>query len=204
MELGAKMLNEEEKAILVSEINNTLVLPNISDWEKGFLNSILARVERGWALSDPQNNTFNKIKNNNVEQDNSWIENDPEYAQKRHYAILHYGATEYYRNTIKKMVENPNYIPQKAQWDKMWGNKYINAGYKRHNEGPHFDLGEIVINKYIPDYYGKAGTISAVNWDIHSHNWSYDVLFFNGTNYKNMNPKMLLKMVKRNMNTRGL
>jgi hypothetical protein len=130
-------------------------------------------------LSEAQVNYLTSIEKSLVPVDNSWWNaEDPENIKKRDYAVAHYAATGYYLTTVAKMKEDPTYMPEQGIWDKMWGNKFINAGYKRHSEGPRWSVGNLVCAKSYSSRHNSI--IQKVNWSFNERNWFYEVVTFEG------------------------
>ena len=83
----------------------------------------------------------------------------------------------------------------------MWGNKYVNAGFKRWTDGSRFSVGEVVINKYYPAYYGTTGLIHSVTFKGGA--WHYECLPMNAKEgydkIISIEEKNLLPASKRNL-----
>lgn len=130
-------------------------------------------------LSDAQIKYLASIEKSLVPTDSSWWDaTNPENAVKRQYVIAYYGATGYYTTIIPKMKADPAFMPEQGIWDKMWGNKFINARYKRFTDGHKHNIGEIVIGKFT---YGGAnnGIIQKVEYNYLDGRWQYEILVFN-------------------------
>lgn len=145
-----------------------------------FVQSISGWLEEGRNLTSAQSSWLQRIEKKCAPIDTSWYDlADAEFQKKREFTIIHYLQTGYYGNTIIRMESDASYIPEKATWDKMWGNKYITAAFKRWTEGSRFNVGDMVINKYYPVYYGTTGLIHNVRWS--GGNWQYIMMPINGT-----------------------
>ena len=159
----------------VSKIQNTegwqgfLTAADVS-----FVQSITGWLEGGRNLSAPQDGWLQRIEKKCVPTDTSWYDlSDADLQKKREYAMKHYGETGYYTPQIARMQGDAAYMPEKSVWERMWGNKFINAGFKRWTEGSRFSVGEVVINKYYPDYYGTTGLIHKVTFNGGAWNYEY-------------------------------
>jgi hypothetical protein len=139
-----------------------------------FVQSITGWLEGGRNLSAPQDGWLQRIEKKCVPIDTSWYDlADTDLQKKREYAIMHYSGAGFYTSVIILMQGNPAYMPEKSVWERMWGNKFINAGFKRWTEGSRFSVGEVVINKYYPDYYGTTGLIHNVTFKGGAWNYEY-------------------------------
>ena len=100
------------------------------------------------------------------------------------------------------MEADSTYMPEKAVWEKMWSNKYINAAFKRWTDGSRFNVGDMVVNKYYSAFYGTIAVIQSVKW--WNNNWHYEALPLNAApNYEGRtittDEKSLLPASKRNL-----
>lgn len=122
--------------------------------------------------------------------DPSWFDfNNEENQKKRAYAIQHYKFTGFYHVQTTRMEADPAYMPEKELWDRMWGNKYINAAFTRWTKGSRFKIGDMVVNKYFTHYYGKIAVVESVKWN--NSCWIYDAIALSPGEHC-PNPKMQL------------
>ena len=129
-------------------------------------------------LSDAQLKYLSAIEKQLVPVDSSWWNaTDAEMLRKREFAKKYYGANGYYSTMVVKMTADPTFVPDKALWDKMWDNKFINARYKRFIEGNKVEIGEIVIAKYS---YGPPynGIVQTIEYSYLDGRWQYGILCF--------------------------
>lgn len=123
--------------------------------------------------------------------DPNWFDfNNEENQKKRAYAIQHYKSTGYYAAQTSRMESEPTYMPDKEVWERMWGNKYINAAFKRWTAGARFKIGDMVVNKYHTAYYGKIAVVEHVSWN--GSGWTYNALPLSpGEYYTNQKMQMI-------------
>ena len=129
-------------------------------------------------LSDAQLKYLASIEKSLVPVDSSWWNaTDAEMLRKREFAKNYYAANGYYSTVVMKMAADSAFVPDKALWDKMWENKFINARYKRFIEGNKVDIGEIVIAKYS---YGSPfnGIVQTITYNYNDGRWQYGILTF--------------------------
>jgi hypothetical protein len=131
-------------------------------------------------LSAAQLNYLASIEKSLAPVDNSWFNaTDSEMVRKREFAKNYFGATGYYSTIVAKMTADPAFVPDKAHWDKMWANKFINARYKRFIDGHTLNVGDIAIGKY--SYGGPHnGIIQGVTYNYFDGRWQYTFLSFDG------------------------
>jgi hypothetical protein len=131
-------------------------------------------------LSDAQLNYLASIEKSLAPVDNSWFNaTDSEMVRKREFTKNYYGATGYYSTIVAKMAADSAFVPDKALWDKMWENKFINARYKRFIDGHTLNIGDIAIGKF--SYGGPHnGIIQDVTYNYFDGRWQYTFLTFEG------------------------
>lgn len=140
--------------------------------------------------------------------DPNWFDfNNEENQKKRAYAIQHYKSTGYYHVQTSRMESEPTYMPDKEVWDRMWANKYINAAFKRWTAGARFAVGDMVVNKYYPHYYGPIAIIEEVRWS--GSGWLYNAMpvsppetFNNASKMGSVDEKHFLPASPRNLKKR--
>jgi hypothetical protein len=184
-------------------------LKNVEGWQglmspadSAFVESITGWLDGGRNLSAAQDSWLQRIEKKCVPTDTSWYDlTDTDLQKKREYAIMHYNTAGFYTPQIARMLADSAYMPEKSVWERMWGNKYINAGFKRWTEGSRFNVGEVVINKYYPAYYGTTGLIHNVTFKGGA--WSYEYLPMNAKEgydkIISVEEKNLLPASKRNL-----
>jgi hypothetical protein len=202
---NAEILPLEENKARVQKVKDTEGFPaGLSPADVSFINSIEGWLAGGRNLSTAQNSWLERIeKKCATPLDTNWFDVSLEENQKkRAYAIQHYKATGYYLSVITRMEADSSYMPEKAVWEKMWSNKYIGAAFKRWTAGSRFNVGDMVVNKYYPAYYGTIAVVQSVKW--WNSNWQYEALPLNAApNYEGRtittDEKMLLPASKRNL-----
>jgi hypothetical protein len=195
----------DENKARVQKVKDTEGFPSgLSPADVAFITSIEGWLAAERNLSVAQNSWLERIeKKCATPLDTNWFDVSIEENQKkRAYAIQHYKATGYYAIAIAKMEADSAYMPEKAVWEKMWSNKYINAAFKRWTDGCRFNVGDMVVNKYYPAFYGTIAVVQSVKW--WNNNWHYEVLPLNAEpNYEGRtittDEKMLLPASKRNL-----
>ena len=184
-------------------------LKNVEGWQglispadAAFIESITGWLDGGRNLSAAQDSWLQRIEKKCVPTDTSWYDlTDTDLQKKREYAIMHYSAAGFYTPQIARMQTDAAYMPEKSVWERMWGNKYVNAGFKRWTDGSRFSVGEVVINKYYPAYYGTTGLIHSVTFKGGA--WHYECLPMNAKEgydkIISVEEKSLLPASKRNL-----
>ena len=197
----------EDNKARVQKVKDTEGFPaGLSPADVSFIESIGSWLDNGRNLSVAQNSWLERIeKKCATPLDTNWFDASVEENQKkRAYAIQHYKATGYYATVIGRMEADSSYMPEQAVWEKMWSNKFINAAFKRWTEGPRFNVGDMVVNKYYPDCYGTIAVVQEVKWVHLNNKWNYSALPLNAApNYEGRtittDEKMLLPASKRNL-----
>lgn len=175
-----------EVARIEAVINNP-VFSGLSSNKQDFIKSIHQQAANR-KLTDNQINYLVSIEKSLVPSDSSWWNaEDAENIKKRAYAVAHYKATGFYHAVVAKMQADPTFMPDQHVWDKMWANKFINAGFKRHFDGARWSVGNIVQAKR--GYYGfKNGIVEKVFWSYNDNNWCYEIMTFEGEKFTASEP----------------
>lgn len=168
---------DPQETVRIDAVLNNPAYTALPANKQEFIKSIKEQAGKK-GLSTAQLNYLASIEKSLAPVDNTWWDaTNPENAVKRQYVITYYGATGYYSTIIPKMKADPAFMPDKDTWDKMWGNKFINARYKRFLEGPKHPIGSIAIGKY---RYGGVhnGIIQKVEFNYLDGRWHYGILLF--------------------------
>lgn len=116
---------------LSSRINRVAVelKPHLTDWEKGFIESVSEAYEKWNGLTIGQNRVFEKIEKkynrDTLEAAAAW--NSAFDAEKREILKLvtdYYRPTGYFSGLISKIDTDPDFIPSESTWKKFVENKY--------------------------------------------------------------------------------
>jgi hypothetical protein len=105
---------------------------NLSNWEQGFLDSILSQLNRRHTLSAKQVQMIQKIEGR-VEKFNrdypAWAASwDDTKEQHFSIAVAYYKKQDggrYFRNIWTKREADPKYIPSEEEYKKLTENKYV-------------------------------------------------------------------------------
>ena len=181
-------MNGEER---IAAIKASAGWSSLSPRHQEFVNSVAAWVKTR-PLSVGQESWVERVEKmvaNPV--DPAWFDfSNEENQKKRAYAIQHYKITGFYHVQTTRMEEDATYMPEKELWDRMWGNKYINAAFKRWTAGARFKIGDMVVNKWHTPYYGKIAVVEHVSWN--GSGWTYNALPLSpGEYYTNQKMQMI-------------
>jgi hypothetical protein len=181
-------MNGEER---IAAIKASAGWSSLSPRHQEFVNSVAAWVKTR-PLSVGQESWVERVEKmvaNPV--DPAWFDfSNEENQKKRAYAIQHYKVTGFYHVQTTRMEEDATYMPEKEMWDRMWGNKYINAAFKRWTAGARFKIGDMVVNKWHTPYYGKIAVVEHVSWN--GSGWTYNALPLSpGEYYTNQKMQMI-------------
>ncbi len=102
----------------------------LSEWEKGFIESVIGQLEKGHKLSHNQNiyikRCFDKTSEDKVKKFEEW-ENKYDDKKRKIAKIIaeYYTEAGYFTNWASKILANPDtYILPEKTWIKMCENKY--------------------------------------------------------------------------------
>lgn len=181
-------MNGEER---IAAIKASAGWSSLSPRHQDFVNSVEAWVKTR-PLSVGQESWVERVEKMVANPVNpTWFDfSNEENQKKRAYTIQHYKVAGFYHVQITRMEEDATYMPEKELWDRMWGNIYINAAFKRWTAGARFKIGDMVVNKWHTAYYGKIAVVEHVSWK--GSVWVYNALPLSpGEYYTNQKMQMI-------------
>ena len=103
--------------------------PHLTDWEKGFLESITEAYKKYNGLTVGQHRTFEKIEKKydpeTLASKSAWAEKfDDEKRRILKLVADYYRTTGYFAGLVAKIDTDPNFIPSESCWKKFVENKY--------------------------------------------------------------------------------
>ena len=187
----------------------TEALDGGNTWEAGFVESLTTQNNNGQKLSEKQLAHLEKIETNNSgparQERQEWFSNYDDYHREiAKVCADYYVRTHYYKDLVKKVLNNPDFIPTKKQWEAMCQNKYAQKLIKIHESQPKFSIESVVelrkssdVYKYHNSRKGKPGFI--IQTDIRTPDpiaggrW-YSVLFAGEATTVNLREKDIKTM----------
>ena len=120
----------------------------LSQWEKGFIESVNDQMKRGRTLSSNQerivNRCIEKTTPEKVAEGEEWAK---EYrANHREIALIcarYYKAEGYFTFLSTSILEDENFVPSKQQFTKMCENKYAKRVIENSKSPFQFGLGDL-------------------------------------------------------------
>lgn len=150
----------------------------LSARDSEFVASVKGQVDNGRVPSLAQASWIERIEKSLATVPSAFDANDAEQVAKRAYTVMHYKATGYYPFVVASMEADASYLPHSETYDRMWANKFINAGFKRYSAGAKYAAGDMVKAKI---YNAKHDAVVAgVKWSCNANNWMYDTLLLAG------------------------
>ena len=122
---------------------------NITDWEKGFMESLLGQVNKGHKLSQKQleilSKTENKHSDEAVAKRNAWQAQWDDKKQEIAVICAHYylGAG-YFSDLARNLISNEKFIPTEKQFNAMCKNKYAQKVIDATFAEPKYEVGSMV------------------------------------------------------------
>ncbi len=145
----------------------------LTDWQRGFIESVADQYKRRDYLSDAQHATIDKIvalhSPEAVKARNDWRASYDEEKQAlaRQAAEYYTVNPPYFREAAYKILNDPAYIPTEKCFNKMTQNKYVQRWIAQREAGPAFAKGQLVrfrrndlVRRYVGSRY--AGTLAVV------------------------------------------
>lgn len=113
----------------------TELYTHLTDWEKGFSESILDSYEKWGGLSPKQLETFEKIEARYSEEalakKEGWAESfDDEKREIMALVVKYYESTGYFGRLMEKIKSDPSFVPDERVWAKFVENKYAQKALK--------------------------------------------------------------------------
>jgi len=122
----------------------------ISDWERGFMESLHGQVKKGYSLSPKQLDILSKTENRHsdeaVAKRNVWEEqwNDEKKVISKIMAHYYHAMGEYFYNIADKILHSKGFIPSEKQYNKMCKNDYAQKVITSTFEDPKYQVGSMV------------------------------------------------------------
>jgi len=133
----------------------------ISDWEKGFIESVTTQYERNGRLSERQvvilDKVFKKASPDARAERQKWVDSWTEEKK----AVLnlianYYKHSGYFSNMVKKVEDNPDYIPTKNEYEKFCENKWALKVRNNENIAPLWTVGQFAkVRQNAQKFYTK-------------------------------------------------
>ena len=145
----------------------------LTDWQRGFIESVADQYKRRDYLSDKQHATIDKIvalhNPEAVKARNDWRSsyNEEKQALMRLAAEYYVANPPYFGEVARKVLNDPAYIPTEKCFVKMTQNKYVQRWIAQREAGPAFAKGQLVRfrrNRLVGQYVGSRfkGTLAVV------------------------------------------
>lgn len=119
----------------------------LSDWERGFCESLAASIDKWGKLTVKQHNLFQKIEAQytptKMEELDSWAKDFTlEMRKKMKIVANYYGRyTPYFRGFVQKVLTDEEFIPTKREYVKICENDYAKGVIRNAVEAPRFPVG---------------------------------------------------------------
>ena len=160
-------MTESEHAIK-TRINEIQDYPTLTDWSRGFCESITVQIEKGSRLSTEQMEVLTRIFKENSPEEiaklNAWPqEYKATWAQTADILAYYYERTPYFRELVKD-IQN-EITPSRYSFMKMVGNPYAQKIIAESKKQPRFKVGDYMLGNascqtqhLVPVDSGRLGT----------------------------------------------
>ena len=130
----------------------------LSDWDKGYLESLEGQYNKRGRLSPRQLEIFVRIEKEKLsteaqDERQKWTDNYD--GEKRRIAGIcadYYLNAGYFTNLATRVIEEPKFIPSEKAWKKMCENKYAKKIITEHDAEPKYSVGSIVAFRSTADW----------------------------------------------------
>ena len=135
---------------MLKRLNALLARVEGNQWASGFVMSLSQQVQGGRDLSEKQNTILEKIERENsdkaIESRKTWhLDYDAEKRERATVAARYYRETSnYYRDLVNSILDNPDFIPTQRQYKSITENKYAQKVLDAHYAAPKYAVGSFV------------------------------------------------------------
>ena len=139
------MTTEEIKSLLDSLAD---FIPQASQWEQGFFESVKSQFDKNYSLSVKQLETVQKIAANftpeAIREREAWYDSFGE-LQKENLRVCaeYYKGSGYFRDLVERILAEPDYIPTPALYKKFAENKFALKVLEAYRAEPKFPVGSL-------------------------------------------------------------
>ena len=139
------MNNEEVKSLLDSLAD---FIPQASQWEQGFFESVKSQFDKKHTLSVKQIETVQKIAGKftpeAIRERESWYDSFGQ-LQRENLRVCadYYKGTGYYRDLVEKVLTDSKFVPSPKQYKMMCENKYAEKVLNAYRAEPKFPVGSL-------------------------------------------------------------
>lgn len=137
-------------AITQQQLENLKDNKILSDWERGFIESIAGQFAKSGKLSTAQEQVLNrcleKTSADKVKERNDWVSSYNDEKRKIARLCANYYIREGYFNGLATSILSDNsFIPTKEQYEKMCENKYAKRVIEASETPAEFEVGDLAI-----------------------------------------------------------
>jgi hypothetical protein len=139
------MNTEEIKSLLDSLAD---FIPQASQWEQGFFESVKSQFDKKYSLSVKQIETVQKIAAKftpeAIREREAWYESFGD-TQKENLRVCaeYYRGSGYFGDLVENILTNPDYIPTPALYKKFTENKFASKVLEAYRAEPKFPVGSL-------------------------------------------------------------
>ena len=139
------MNTEEIKSLLDSLAD---YIPQASQWEQGFFESVKAQFDRKHTLSDRQVETVQKIAGKfspaAIQERKAWYESFTDLQRETMRVCAdYYKGTGYYKDLVHSILSNSEFVPSPKQYKMLCENKYAEKVLDAYRSEPKFPVGSL-------------------------------------------------------------
>ncbi len=134
-----------------------------NQWASGFVMSLSQQVQGGRDLSDKQVTILEKIERENsdsaIAAKKTWhLDYDAEKRERAMVAARYYRETSnYYRDLVDKILDNPEFVPSPRQYKSITENKYAQKVLDAHYDAPKYAVGSFVAMRSSAPWACRSG-----------------------------------------------
>ncbi len=130
----------------------------LSDWERGFVESLNEQFNKRGRLSTRQLEILERIETQKLSETaqgakKAWDDNYDD--EKRRIALIcaeYYSHAGYFTNLADSVIHDPGFIPTEKAWKKMCENKYSKKVIAIHDTESKYSIGSVVAFRSTADW----------------------------------------------------
>jgi len=137
----------------------TLKRESLTDWERGFCESVSSALDKYGSLTEKQAETVQKLQSKYCPEAKiareSWKNNFTSEMRETMMLVAKYYEQEgtYYLGTARKALDDPEFVPSERQYNAMCRNKYAERVIKNWRSEFLYEVGQLVLVRKTSNVY---------------------------------------------------
>lgn len=140
----------------------------LTQWEIGFVESLLQWYDKRGSITKKQHDTFQKVlaryTDEAKEERANWAERYDKHKRSTAELMSHYYLSNppYFQTLARAILKEEGFVPTEKQYKGMCENKYAQKVIALARQEPKFDIGQLVAFRSIPTNGSREGKLAIV------------------------------------------